>query len=216
MVWFVNHSQRQQLQINFYFFLKQTMDTNNILALLGNVMDDGNIAAISKQIGTQDGATKKAIATALPALLQSLSKNASTPEGAEALNKTLDKHDGSVLDNISGLLSGGDAGQGGAIIQHILGSWKWEVVGKMSQKAGLSGMQSEQLLKTLAPLVMGALGKAKNSGGLQATDLVSMLSQSAGASTMFVSFLDQNGDGKLDSSDMLSAGMNFIKKKFFG
>jgi hypothetical protein len=192
------------------------MDTNNLLAILGNVMDDGNIWAISKHLGTQDGATKKAIAAALPALLQSLSKNASTPEGADALNKTLEKHDGSVLDNIWGLLSGSDASQGGAIIQHILGSGKSEVVGKMSQKAGLSWVQSEQLLKTLAPLVMGALGKTKQAGGLQATDLVSMLSKSAGASTMFVSFLDQNGDGKLDSSDMLSAGINFIKKKFFG
>ena len=77
------------------------MDSSNVLALLGHVLDDGNIGVISKNIGAQDGATKKAIAAALPALLQSLSKNASTDEGAKALDVALEKHDGSILDNLS-------------------------------------------------------------------------------------------------------------------
>ena len=217
---FVSLFQKQPLSfqlINFTLFFQYIiMDTNNILALLGHVMDDGNIAAISKNLGTSDSSTKKAIAAALPAMLQSLSKNTSTPEGAQALDTTLAKHDGSILDNISGLLSNPQAANGGAILQHILGTDKTTVVSQIAQKSGISGVQGEQLLKTLAPIVMWAIGKAKASGGLQTSDLVSMLSQSAGASSIFVQFLDQNGDGKFDKTDMLTMGLNFIKSKFLG
>lgn len=70
--------------------------------------------------------------TAVPVILSGLNKNAQTPEGAASLNSALEsKHDGSLLDNIGGLLSGnmGDLLQdGGGILGHVFGDkvelWK--------------------------------------------------------------------------------------------
>lgn len=192
------------------------METNNLLALLGHALEDGNVSAIAKNIGSKDGATKKAIAAALPELLGALSKNASTEEGAKQIDSALEKHDGSILENVTGLLWGEKMSEWGKIIGHILWSQKADVVGKMSQKAGVSGVQSEQILKALAPLVMGALWKAKQEGGLQASDIAGLLTKSAGASNIFVQFLDQDGDGDFDKTDMITMAINYIKKSFLG
>jgi hypothetical protein len=46
--------------------------------------------------------------------------------------------------------------------------------------------------------------------------MIDLVTKSSGASSLFVQFLDQDGDGDFDKGDMLTMIVNFIKKKFLG
>ena len=55
---------------------------------------------------------------------------------------------------------------GMGILEHVLGGNINNVVQMVSKSSGLDFLKSGQLLKMLAPLVMGTLGKTKKSQGL--------------------------------------------------
>jgi hypothetical protein len=63
--------------------------------------------------------SKKAVEMAMPMLMGALANNTSNTQGAESLDKALEQHDGSILENIdiSNLLTSND---GQKIIGHIL------------------------------------------------------------------------------------------------
>ena len=126
------------------------------------------IQKMSTQLGTDTAATSNAISMALPILLGGLSKNAADADGSAALDKALNAHDGSVLDNPAGLLGGGI---GGAILGHILGPRRGPVEDGVGRASGLNAQQIGQLLALLAPLVMGVLGRMKREENLGADQL---------------------------------------------
>jgi len=68
--------------------------------LIGTVVGDQVVTQIAKATGMSPEQTKKAVAMAMPLLMGAMAKNSSTEQGAESLNNALDKHDGSVLDNL--------------------------------------------------------------------------------------------------------------------
>ncbi len=90
-----------------------------LLDMIAQQLGGDQIQQLSQQLGTSPQATQQAISAALPALLGGLSKNASSPDGAAALASALDRdHDGSMLDNLGGLLGmlgGGQSGGGGGL-----------------------------------------------------------------------------------------------------
>ena len=96
-----------------------------------------------------------------------MERNASSPEGAAGLLNALNnKHEGSILDNLSGLFNGGvddSVKQDGAgILGHILGGKQSGVQQVIGQISGLDADTVGNILKIAAPLVMGYLGKQKN------------------------------------------------------
>ena len=50
------------------------------------------------------------------------SRNAAKPDGADAANRALDKHDGGVLDNLDNFLDAPDVDDGNGILRHLLGN----------------------------------------------------------------------------------------------
>lgn len=159
---------------------------------------------IGTAIGADDATTHKAVGAALPALVGALAGNAQSPDGAASLASALDRdHDGSVLNDLPALLSGG--GSGGGILGHILGAKQGAVAGGIGAASGLDTAQSGQLLAMLAPIVMGALGSAKRSGGLDAGGLAAMLgqersalgAQGGGALGGLMQLIDRDGDGSV-------------------
>ncbi len=115
--------------------------------------------------------------TALSVLTGALAKNAAKPKGAASLDAALAKdHDGSILDEAGDFLGNPAAGPGSAILGHVLGRKQAPVAAAVGRETGLSKEQSGNLLTTLAPLLMGALGKAKQEQGLNPSGLASMLS----------------------------------------
>lgn len=154
--------------------------------LLGQEQGDTALQEISNNVGAEPSLVNSAIQMALPAILGGLARNASEPQGAENLNNALDQHDGSVLDNLGGLgsLIFGQQQQAeppppqynsGGILGHILGNSQGQVAQQVSQNTGLGTGQVAQILMMLAPIVMGYLGRQKQSQGLDAGGLGGLL-----------------------------------------
>ncbi len=175
---------------------------------------------IGSRLGTDPQATEKAVPLAVGTLMGALAGNSSRSGGAEALLGALSRdHDGSILDNLGGYLQNPSAGPGDGILKHVLGGKRAVVEAGLSQQTGLDAGSAGQLLSALAPVVMGALGRARQQGGLDAGKLTSMLageksavaSQTPNGLGVLSSFLDSDGDGQI-ADDVAKIGGNLLKK----
>ena len=175
------------------------------------------IQQMSGALGADPSATSNAVSLALPALLGGLSQNAARPEGAAALDSALQEHDGSILDNLGGLLGGGGGGIGGAILGHIFGNKRGSVEQGVGRASGLDAAQVAQLMAMLAPIVMGVLGRMKQSRGLDANRLPEVLQQSHEQGQREVpglgGLLDANHDGSV-ADDILRMGSSALGGMF--
>lgn len=145
------------------------------------------IQQLSGALGTDPSTTSNAISLALPALLSGLAHNAAQPQGAAALDDALNQHDGSILDNLGSMLGGGNGagggalgGIGGAILGHIFGGRRGSVEEGVGKESGLNAAQVAQLMAMLAPIVMGVLGRMKQTKGLDANRLPEVLNDNGG------------------------------------
>lgn len=183
--------------------------------LLGQEQGNAALNEISNNVGAEPSLVNSAIQMALPAIIGGLANNAASPQGAESLNNALDQHDGSVLDNLGGLgsLIFGQQQQAappppqynaGGILGHIFGSNQGQVAQQVSNQTGLGMGQVAQILMFLAPIVMGYLGKQKQTQGIDAGGLGGLLGgltgqqqQSSGNSMMDMlsGMLDSDRDG---------------------
>lgn len=189
----------------------------SLLDLLSDQLGDQEVAAISRQIGTDRAATSKAIAGALPMLVGALSKNTQNGAGAESLLGALQRdHDGSALDNLTELIGSQGGAAGAGILKHVLGGRQGAAESGLSQIAGIDPASAANLLKILAPIVMGSLGKMQRQSGTSATDLSKMLqgesSRAAGSPVgdLLTSLLDSDGDGSV-LDDLGGLASRFLK-----
>ena len=199
--------------------------SNNLMDLLQGQISEGMIDQLSRQLG---GADKQQTATAasgiMSTLMGALAKNAATPEGANSLANALDNdHDGSVLDNVMDLFSGGGstnlnprATNGSGILKHLLGNKQGNAIQMISQMSGLDKGNTGNLMTMLAPVIMGALGKQKRQQGLDSGGIASLLTNSVSQHSnsnptmnMITSFLDSDGDGSI-VDDVANIGMKFL------
>lgn len=176
--------------------------------VLGTVLAElerpGALTSIAAKLGVDEAQARQAIESALPVLLGGIARNAQDGAGADSLLAALDKdHDGSVLDDIGDLLSAGGGTTGAGILGHVFGERQTQVQEGLGQATGISGQGMGQLLSMLAPLVMGALGRAKQQGGLDATGLQETLTREGATLTQnapglmqgVLRLLDRNQDG---------------------
>ncbi|MCO6459794.1 MAG: DUF937 domain-containing protein [Saprospiraceae bacterium] len=192
--------------------------------LLNSGLGQQIISGIGNQVGTSEKDTSSVIGAAFPVLLGMLQKNASSEDGASGIMNALKKHDGSILDNLSGFLNMGDTTDGNGILGHILGGNKSNVENAISQKTGVGAMDVAKIIAMLAPIVMGYLGRqtrnenVSNSGGLGSV-LGGILGNAGSSSSVsggiLTSILDQDGDGQLGVGDVLSAVSGKQKKSGF-
>lgn len=134
-----------------------------ILDLLNSDIGKTIISGVSGQTGQSEDKTGNLLTMALPVLTQAMKKNSASPEGAQGLLGALNKHDGSILDDIGGFFKGGVdknvIDDGGKILGHVLGSKQSNVQNALSQKSGIDAGNVADILKVAAPLLMGLLGK---------------------------------------------------------
>ena len=177
--------------------------------LLNSDLGKNLISTASQQLGQPKNKTASALSTALPLILGGLQKNASTPEGAQGIMNALNsKHDGSILDNLGGLIDNSDILKDGAgILGHVFGGKTQNVANAVSTKSGLDVNTTMSLLKMAAPIVMGYLGKQTSN---QQTDenginnLLGGLLGENGSQSLLTKILDADGDGDVmdDIMDM--------------
>ena len=195
---------------------------STILTQLGS---DG-LSSIAGNLGVDKKGAKSAVTTAVAVLTGAMAVNASKPEGAQALDRALARdHDGSIFDNLGGLLgSFGGAGDGAAILGHVLGGSQPRVQQTIAQKSGLSLEKVLPLLITIAPLVMGALGKMKKDKKMDAGRVAGTLAretksaQKKDKNNVLGSVLDMLGGAPASSGgnplgDILGSLGGLFKKK---
>ena len=195
---------------------------NSLFDLVNERLDDRTLSQLSQQLGTDPDTTRQAVPAALTALLGGLSHNTSQPEGAQQLASALERdHDGSILDDLAGSLGSSSLNQQGAgILGHIFGGRRGAVESQVGQRAGLNQAQVARLLMLLAPIVLGALGRAKRQRGLDSGGLSDILSnerrtieqaqpQNRGLLNVL---LDRDGDGQV-MDDLTSLAGDFMRGK---
>ena len=186
----------------------------SVFDLITSSLDSRAVGQISQQLGQDTGTTENAINAALPMLLGAVQKSAKH-DGAAGLAQALNsRHDGGILNDLSGFIAKDDQSDGAGILKHILGSKQGLAEKALEMASGVDQRQASSLLATLAPVVLGALGKTKRDSRISDDALNSVLDGEAdmlekkapGVMGALGGFLDTDGDGDTDMSDILSRG----------
>ena len=182
---------------------------SSIIDLLSSDMGKQLINGASAQTGQSPDKTATVLSMALPALMAAMKRNASTPDGAQSLNNALEdnRHDGSILDQLTGLLGGGSTdsnlmNDGAGILGHILGGNQSKVENNISRVSGVDSNSVGQIIKMAAPILMGLLGSQKRKGNVQQGGIGSLLGSMLGGSgnkeqSLIEKLLDADGDGSV-------------------
>ena len=193
----------------------------DLSSLLQGAMGQQIVGSAAKQLGINESQAQTAVASAIPLLLTALNQNAQSGN-ANGIANALNKHDGSILDNLSGFLNqGGNQQDGLGILGHILGGKQDNVANQIGKQSGLDTAQVIKILALVAPIVMGFLGKQKQQNNLDSSGITGLLGGLVGGNNSasgginlggFEKLLDQDGDGKLDAGDVMGLLGNFFKK----
>lgn len=182
-----------------------TSSTATLVQDLLGQLQGAPLQQMSEQLGIGGTQLQSAVGQALPLLLGALGNNA-TPQGAaNLLGSVLQGGGGGGLGNLlGGLLGAGAAPQGADVLGSLLGNARAQVEGQLAQTTGL-GDKVGPLLAMLAPLVLQFLSQR---AGADASDAAPGLGSMGGG--VLGNLLDQNGDGKLDASDLFKLGASFL------
>lgn len=187
----------------------------------------GPIGQLSQQLGTSAPETESAVGTALPLLLGALGRNASQPEGAQALHEALQRdHAGIDLGSVLGSVLGGGGGsaapgtgEGESILGHIFGARRPTAEQGFGQATGLGGDQGRRLLAMLAPIVMSYLANRASRQRLDPGGLGQVLGrerervQQRGGpgGGLLGSLFDRDGDGQVGLGDLVQMGSGLLR-----
>ncbi|MGH6901549.1 MAG: DUF937 domain-containing protein [Geminicoccaceae bacterium] len=156
------------MAVNLMGVLEQLLGSSDVLSRLGAL------------IGLSPDKTKAAVGAAVPAILAALVGLVQKPEGRDQLATAVRNQDPGVLDNLSGMLSGGREksliDSGSNMLTSLFGEGQvGNLAGAIGRFAGVNQGSATSLLGALAPVVMGALGREQRTQGLDAQGLAGML-----------------------------------------
>ncbi|MDD4486007.1 MAG: DUF937 domain-containing protein [Proteiniphilum sp.] len=179
--------------------------------LLNSAIGQSIVRNVAGQLGVNENQASSAVNMAIPAILAGMTRNARSQDGAVSLNNALEKkHDGSLLENLSGMLQGHTSelqSDGDGILGHVFGNNRTAVEQGIAQKSGVSLSKIGPLLAIVAPIVMAYLGKEKRQTNTGAGGLGDLLGGLLGGATqqrsttggglmdMLGGILDKDGDG---------------------
>ena len=150
----------------------------NLLDMIKDQVGDSVLSQAGKFLGESDSGVKSAMGAALPSILGSLITKGGSNNGASAILDMISSgnHNGSIFDNLGGLLSGGDAtsgflNSGSGILKSLLGNKLGSVVDIIASVSGLKKGSSSSIMSMAAPMVMGMLGKYVKNKALDAAGL---------------------------------------------
>lgn len=179
--------------------------------LLNSAIGQSIVRNVAGQLGVDENQASSAVNMAMPAILAGMTRNAQSQDGAASLNKALEsKHDGSLLENLTGMLQGHTSelqSDGDGILGHVFGNNRTAVEQGIAKKSGINLSKIGPLLAILAPIVMAYLGKEKRQTNTGAGGLGDLLGGLLGGATqqrstsggglmdMLGGILDKDGDG---------------------
>ena len=192
---------------------------NAITQIVTQQLGGSAARTIAQRFGISETTANTAIQMAVPLILTALARNASQPQEAQNLHQAVaTDHNGSIFDNVMGYLQNPKSSNGAGILGHVFGGQRPAIENNLAQATGMDESSAGGLLETLAPLVMGSLGKAQQQNGLDASGLSDLLNNqqqeaqanAPGAMSMLSSLLDQNKDGS-SMDDLQRMAASFFK-----
>lgn len=195
---------------------------SSLLDVLDGVIDDRTIQHLGARIGASPETTSQAVASALPMLVAALSRAADSPGQAPSLLAALDRDgDGTVIDDLAGLLFAGAPRQSAPIVGELFGGARPQLEAALGRSTGLANTQVGALFEMLAPLVVGALGRARRERGPEAGSLGELLradreradAAAPDAVAMLTRALDANRDGSA-VDDVMRIGGGLLASLF--
>lgn len=203
--------------------------SGSILDLITSQLKPDLLQQLGSQLGTNQQQTQKGIEAAIPAILGQLARNAQNRDGAQSLQKAIQKdHGGGLLDNLGGFFGQKPEPRDDKMLDHIFGQRRQQVQQGLGQATGMDAGLMGQLMAKLGPLVMGGLGKQTQGGQIDLDQLGSMLGQerqqmkqkSSGAFGLVEKLLDVDGDGDVDAADLMKGvgkrGLGSLLSGLFG
>jgi hypothetical protein len=172
----------------------------------------------ARNSGMSEGMTQKMMPMAMAAIMGGLKKNASNPQGAEALAGALDRHDGGILNNLAGLGDSNVQSDGQKILGHIFGGKQATTEKALARTAGVDQSQISNLMAMAAPVILASLGQAKRQGGLDVSSLAGLVSKESATVQQaapkelggLMQFLDSDGDGDFKDDLLEAAGKQLL------
>ncbi len=193
----------------------------SLIDLLSSSLDRDSVSRMGEIVGKDTKTTQDAINSALPLLVVALKKSTERDAGDGLARALEDRHGGGILDNLSGYLSNYNGVDGRGILKHVLGERHESAAQALQATSGVNKEQAGSLLTMLAPLVLGALGKSRQSGasGPEVSRILdeearAMVERSPGVLSSFTRALDADGDGDTDIKDVLSIGAKMFGGMF--
>ena len=156
----------------------------NLVELAKGYLTPDVIQKAATFVGESESATQKAMNGIVPTLIAALANQASTSGGAEKLGRILDtgKYDGSALNNLGTLFSGGETTQkavtgGKDILSSLFGNKTEGLVDQIARFAGLRTGSAASLLALAVPLILNLLARQRATIGQSPAALTSLLGE---------------------------------------
>lgn len=151
------------------------MTPEQIVALIEQI-DPAQVSQIADQLGIDPVVAGQIVERAMPTIMAGMAGNAAAPSAADMLNSALDAdHDGSILNDLSGYLGHPDTVDGQKILGHVFGAQQSTIAKTIAQQLGLDPATVSTALTMLAPIVMGYLGRQRQEGSFDASQLADLL-----------------------------------------
>jgi OmpA-OmpF porin, OOP family len=172
----------------------------NLVELVKGYLTPDIMQKAASFVGESEPATQKAMNGIVPTLIAAFANQASTAGGAEKLSRILDtgKYDGSALNNLGSLFTGGESTQraitqGKDVLSSLFGNKTEGLVDQIARLAGTKLASTTSLLALAVPLIMNVLGRQRATIGQSPSALASLLGEQKG----FLSGLLPTGIGSL-------------------
>jgi hypothetical protein len=175
----------------------------DILTMIAEKINkQATVDKLGRSAGIESEKTQKLIQMGLPALLRAMGQNASTAEGAMSLSGALEQHQDDPVDDVQGFLDQVNTDDGEKILSHIFSGNKDQVNHRLADKTGLESRQVAELMKQLAPLVLGMLGQQKKKQNLNPSGIAGLFSgvQPQGSNSGVMGLVTNLLDADKDSS----------------
>jgi hypothetical protein len=126
---------------------EKTNVSTTLLDALGPLLSGGTFSQVASALGMDERKEASALQVALPALVATQHRSVSSEDGLSSLTHALDRrHDGGVLEDLAGFLSGGGSTDGAKALGHILGDRSEPRARSVGRGTGLDAASVMRLL----------------------------------------------------------------------
>ena len=180
------------------------------------------VSQLGEKTGGNPSQMSQILSAALPLLLGALANNAARPGGAAALSQAIERdgHGKQDADQVLEQQLAAPSRESDKMVDHMLGSRRQPIEQALAAKTGMSPGTISQILQTLGPLVLSAVGKQKQEQKMDPGALAGYLNQqkqsaknqSGDLGGFLFDMLDANDDGSVVDDVMRMAGQFFGNK----